>query len=810
MRMIASVDDETRTIELATPLPANRFAPDAAGLRARRTRVRRWDQSGVVRDNQNNVLVNLDDPNSGGTIPLPAAANPARSVFLESGVRITFTVDAAPGLDATTPFRAGDFWVFAARSATATIDPLDRAPPRGAHHHYAPLAWFAANGARVDLRRLWPPAPAGTGTIFVGAREHRDGSFTIQAAINQLLPTGGTIVLGAGVYPILASALQVVGGRGIQIQGQGASTVLVRQTLATYVARVQPNPLPAVEIDDLGAADASSRSLLRVQDTVGFGLTDLVLVGSAASASGAPLLSASNVAGLEIERCYFVQTGHGVTHSPAIVLSGAILGATLRDSVILSKSGIGAGSRLFTADLRIEDNTFSCQHRGIDLGGLAVFAQVTRIAGNSFACCSSFAVRVGGVVHTGRAVEIDGNTFDGLGGAIQTSATSTTITRNTLRGPYGRRPLTGLAVEDNDYVADTQNLAGISATENPHIPASEALVVDGNTIRGYSVGVSIAAPARLISIRDNQVAECGQYGIAVQIPDHAAFNSTVEVRGNIVRDIFDRLNSVVSAIAVQQAGDVTIADNTITNISFVTDTRPTQSYIRGIDAIRNVNTTIRGNNLRNVGPPGTAVNEPETSVIVCSWNMARALIVNNREDHEPNSSPASGIVALNYQMVSSGPVVLRADNIALFVADSRVIAFPPVRRHLQVEGNHLHAVYGRYFSMPAPPTISSFPALLVTAANGNVFFTNNVVTVLGTQLGVVNPEAQVGQLNGGNNMSVVVGGNSIIRVTPSGPALPLFITAGYWLVHTNFAPAVRIAVNGSFLAPGGNSNYIFP
>ena len=44
-------------------------------------------------------------------------------------------------------FRAGDYWVFAARTADASVELLDRAPPRGIHHHYARLGiWDVGAG----------------------------------------------------------------------------------------------------------------------------------------------------------------------------------------------------------------------------------------------------------------------------------------------------------------------------------------------------------------------------------------------------------------------------------------------------------------------------------------------------------------------------------------------------------------------------------------------------------------------------------------------------------------------------------------
>ena len=47
----------------------------------------------------------------------------------------------------------GDYWVLAARTADASVEPLDRAPPRGIHHHYGRLAMVTFPGTGQRLPR---------------------------------------------------------------------------------------------------------------------------------------------------------------------------------------------------------------------------------------------------------------------------------------------------------------------------------------------------------------------------------------------------------------------------------------------------------------------------------------------------------------------------------------------------------------------------------------------------------------------------------------------------------------------------------
>ena len=152
MRQIKTVDEATRTLILEQPLPQGVFATNGRGQTdpTQHTRVRRWDQHGKVLDINGNVLVDLDDPAQSGVI------HTGTSVILEHGVGIAFDMAAAEGT-----FRTGDYWVFATRTADASVEPLAQAPPRGIHHHYCRLALLRveSNGQVTgieDCRQLFP------------------------------------------------------------------------------------------------------------------------------------------------------------------------------------------------------------------------------------------------------------------------------------------------------------------------------------------------------------------------------------------------------------------------------------------------------------------------------------------------------------------------------------------------------------------------------------------------------------------------------------------------------------------------------
>ena len=131
----------------------------------RNIRVKRWDQRASV--------------NAGGLVPV-STTSPG-GFELEVGVQVTF------GLTGGAQFKPGDYWVFAARTADASVEPLNNAPPRGIIHHYAQLAAFAdvtSPALPADCRPLWPPSACCCCTFEVGTPGSHHGDFdTLAAAV---------------------------------------------------------------------------------------------------------------------------------------------------------------------------------------------------------------------------------------------------------------------------------------------------------------------------------------------------------------------------------------------------------------------------------------------------------------------------------------------------------------------------------------------------------------------------------------------------------------------------------------------------
>jgi parallel beta-helix repeat protein len=126
--------------------------------------------------------------------PLDRPATKGGALTLEDGITITFS-----GGDGAT-LHAGDYWVFAARTADGSIELLSDAPPRGILHHFARLA-LVTTGAKNQLRDCripWPPqSGGGCCTVIVQPGE------SIQNAIYSLpKETGGCVCLKAGIHRI--------------------------------------------------------------------------------------------------------------------------------------------------------------------------------------------------------------------------------------------------------------------------------------------------------------------------------------------------------------------------------------------------------------------------------------------------------------------------------------------------------------------------------------------------------------------------------------------------------------------------------
>lgn len=124
LRRIKALDAASSTLTLDLALTSDWLPADHDGISvvARHMRVRRWQGSGAIQSLGN-------------------------WIELENGIAVRFDTDPADRC-----FRTGDYWLIAARVANQSFEQLDRAPPRGVHHHTTKLALFAPPSGLRDLR----------------------------------------------------------------------------------------------------------------------------------------------------------------------------------------------------------------------------------------------------------------------------------------------------------------------------------------------------------------------------------------------------------------------------------------------------------------------------------------------------------------------------------------------------------------------------------------------------------------------------------------------------------------------------------
>lgn len=204
MATVLAVNHATGEITIDTDLSA------FAIVSVRHPRIRRWDSSLAA--------------------PVPLRdVDDVTAFVLEDGISVRF------GSLNTDTLHAGDYWVFAARTATGSIDMLTASPPRGILHHYSRLALVTSGVTPVvtsDCREPWPPE-TGCCTAVVHPGQ------SIQDAINSLPPAGGCVCLKAGIHNI--STAIAIDRSNIHLHGESDGAE-IRSTAAVLNALViMPN-----------------------------------------------------------------------------------------------------------------------------------------------------------------------------------------------------------------------------------------------------------------------------------------------------------------------------------------------------------------------------------------------------------------------------------------------------------------------------------------------------------------------------------------------------------------------------------------
>lgn len=606
MRRI-TVDDATHHITFATGLPA-------AMLAGANLRVRRWDQKGrVFRTDASGTPVqvqDLDAAGSTGVIKIPAAG----TLLLEDGLSVSFASTGTIG------FKPGDHWSFAARTADASVEKLEQAPPRGIHHHYARLGlWDVGAGTVSDCRHQFPPESGGADcccTVCVTPESHASGQLTIQGAVDKARETGGTVCLRVGHYP-LREAVRIARAVSLRVHGQGPATIISAPGSAFIVERSA-----AVRIDGLTVLSLGAQPGIDVRSVIGLALRELVVaVVGANDARGA-----------------------------GIALSGVVAGATIADNFIIAPDGVraqgdaeGAPNFLIAAALHIEDNVLWCQRTGIALDGIVGHLYETRLARNQLLGCRTQGMSATGASLPGASVRFEANALNVDGPGIRCGVDGAWIENNKLAAVHAHDP-TGAAIA----LVTGLDKGGASQC---HVLA--------NQVSGFPVaGIHIDASIQALIVKLNLVDQCGN---GIVMTDGASTES-VAIENNIVRNIggaggTGMLAAFTAGIAVLRTQTATVSGNTLRRIGV---DQQSKTLVAGILAAGLLKSRICGNELVELGPAGEFGGA--VAGIMLRAPYARAELAHNHVERDAQANP------------SGNQVDFRAVLIDEPVADNRIVS----------------------------------------------------------------------------------------------------------------------------------------
>ncbi|MEM8656771.1 MAG: DUF6519 domain-containing protein, partial [Pseudomonadota bacterium] len=302
MARVLTVDDPSNTITLETDLPAGTLVLDGGGPDTDQSLhpiLRRWDQAGQMRDEDGNLLVDLDLVGADGLIPAPTDGT---FIALEDGVEAALEL-------AGDPPRIGDSWTFIARYADSSVEVLTLAPPHDFHRHTCRLAMVAASGGEFtdvldDCRDPIGEEDDCCCTVVVRPGE------SIQDAIDSLPPDfGGCVCLKPGVHTITTTLNITTPNVTIHGESHGVSV-----TLDGFGPVLRVNGVTGIEVHTIAfrhtASAEGTNGVLEL-----FGCTDVTVEGCAFSAERGTLSAGvlmADCTNVSVRGCRFTETITGV------------------------------------------------------------------------------------------------------------------------------------------------------------------------------------------------------------------------------------------------------------------------------------------------------------------------------------------------------------------------------------------------------------------------------------------------------------------------------------------------------------------
>jgi hypothetical protein len=486
------------------------------------------------------------------TEPLSRDVNNGTPIALEEGITVTF------GATDTDTLHAGDYWVFAARTAEGTIDELENEPPRGILHHFAKLALVTSGSPPSildDCRPEEPPAIEGEScgcSVCVTEDSHSSSSMTIQMAVDQVIAAGGgTVCIGVGFYALF-EPVTISDGVSIRIQGSGIGTIL------WYTGEKGG---PAVSITS--SWDVVIRDLLLATMRDGATALNAIEIANSLWVTLDRLAVFEDILAL-IDYLQIESTAR--QHGAAVAVAGVVVKVTVRDCMLAGGAGVAAaplltdeGERfLATLDLVVEDNLLFGSSYGVWFGAdvddtpFLAFLDQTRMEGNSVYGCNEAGFDIRGPVGLGEVL-VGRNVVNVRGHGILIGADRSTVVENALSAIVQEPGRTGIGLvrTDADVLRDCRVIANrVEAFGGDGISIDadvEDVMIKQNIVRSCSGGIvmSEGSTALRISVANNQVSE-----IEPLAEESSHFNSVAGIL-LVVANEAEVLDNVVQSVALE-------------------------------------------------------------------------------------------------------------------------------------------------------------------------------------------------------------------------------------------------------------------
>lgn len=532
MAKVDVIDYATNTITLTGALTGDfpTSGVDHDTDPTRHARIRKWDQSGVVRDTTGAEVMDLTT-STDGLIDVPASTV---SVVLEDGITVTFDLDPGTG-----EFKVGDYWVFAARTGDASLELLDKAPPEGIHHHYARLAIVTAvtDAGIEDCREHWPPefGDQNCCTVTVGDDVTSHGDYqSIQAAVNSLPASGGKVCVLPGEYSednIEISNLEI-----ITIEGCGKRSKVIGSAAAGDGAGTDPvfhvTDSSTVRIASLDIVASNLANGILLEEITTGALKNIELHNLQITAATRSAIEARMGSNISIQNCH-IEMLDQASDWPGIFVAA--------DNVLIKENRI----RVSPGQGTIAPASISQGRGGIQIGNTSdnvrVIDNLIRGGiGNGITLGSLTAVTPAGAAGITDAPGMVGWIDDPDAGAFQSISV-----------------LYDIRIENNRILDMGLNGIGVAAFFNLDAD-DEFITVNGLSISGNEIRGCLNQP--LLPIANDMVGSKGYGGIALADVDNLSIQRNVIEDNGVARD-----SEPVCGIYVLHAEGVDISDNRIVN-----------------------------------------------------------------------------------------------------------------------------------------------------------------------------------------------------------------------------------------------------